>query len=110
MGQEEVPGLRRFLRDYPQMAIRPSADSYLRVKGFFAFVADHAEYGRINDSFELQIDVPHAFPRDLPRVIETGGKIPRTGAYHVNPDRTLCLGSPLSLLLRISQSPSLGGF
>ena len=42
---------------------------------------------------------------------ETGGRIPRTGEYHVNPtDNTLCLGSPLSLRLKLSKKPTLVGF
>jgi len=106
----ETPGLREFLRDYPLMAIRPSAGVHLRLKGHFVFVAHHAKEREIKDSFALQIDVPKAFPRDLPKVTETDGRIPRTGDFHVNPDGTLCLGSPLSLLLKISKSPSPSGF
>lgn len=41
---------------------------------------------------------------------ETGGKIPRGGDFHVNPDDTLCLGSPLRLLKIIYNYPSLNGF
>ncbi len=75
------------------------------------FGAYHAKEGEIHDSFALQIDVPKAFPKDLPKVRETEGRIPQTGDYHVNQDdRTLCLGSPLSLLLKISKSPTLSGF
>ena len=106
----ETPGLREFLRDYPQMAIRPVTREPLRLKGRFVFVACHAKEGTIQDSFALQIDVPNAFPKDLPKVREVDGKIPRTGDYHVNPDGTLCLGSPLGLLVKISKSPSLSGF
>ncbi len=55
--------------------------------------------------------MPAAFPRDLPRVTETGRRIPREGEHHVNPtDDTLCLGSPLSLLLKLSTDPTLNGF
>ena len=51
------------------------------------------------------------FPKALPRVTETGGKIPRTPEYHVNQtDHTFCLGSPLSLLLKLSKKPTLDGF
>src|SRR5205823_1562005 len=38
-------------------------------------------------------------------------RIPRTGEYHVNTsDNTLCLGSPLSLLLKLSKKPTIDGF
>ena len=59
----------------------------------------------------MEIIVPNAFPKVLPSVTETGGKIPRTGEYHVTQtDNTLCLGSPLSLLLKLSKNPRLDGF
>ena len=41
---------------------------------------------------------------------EICGKIPRNGKFHVNPDGTLCLGSPLRLLWKINSAPSLTGF
>lgn len=110
MAEAEIPGLREFLRDYPQMAIRPAADQHLRLKGRFAFVAHHAKEGEIRDSFALQIDVSKAFPRDLPKVIETDGRIPRTGDFHIYSDGMLCLGSPISVLLKLSKSPTLIGF
>ena len=110
MSANGTPGLSDFLRDYPMMAIRPSAAAHLRLKGRFAFLANHAEEGEIQDSFALQIDVPKAFPKDLPQVTETDGRIPRTGDFHIYSDGTLCLGSPLSVLLKLSKSPTLGGF
>ena len=110
MGASETPGLREFLRDYPLMAIRPSAETHLRLKGRFVFLANHATEGEIQESFALQIDVPKSFPNDLPRVKEIGGRIPHVGEYHVNRGGSLCLGSPLSLLVKISKSPSLNGF
>lgn len=111
MAVVETSGLREFLRSYPKMAIRPSSGEDLRLKGSFEFAAHHAEEGDIQDSFVLEMIVPNGFPRELPRVTETGGRIPRTGEYHVNgTDNTLCLGSPLSLLLRISKKPTLEGF
>jgi hypothetical protein len=111
MAVVETPGLREFLRSYPKMAIRPSSGGDLRLKGSFEFAAHHAKEGDIQDWFALEIIVPNSFPKELPRVTETGWRIPRTGEYHVNPsDNTLCLGSPLSLLLRLSKNPTLEGF
>jgi len=111
MAAVKIPGMREFLRDYPQMAIRPSAGQDLRLKGNFVFVAHHPKEGDIQDSFALEIVVPRGFPIELPHVTETGGRIPRTGEFHVNPtDNTFCLGSPLSLLLKLSRKPTLNGF
>jgi len=110
MSASGTPGLREFLRDYPLMAIRPSADKHLRLKGRFAFVARHTKEGEVRDSFALQIDIPKAFPKDLPKVVEIDGRIPRIGDFHIYSDGTLCLGSPISVLLKLSKSPTLVGF
>ena len=107
----ELIGLGEFLRDYPSMAVRPSPGKALVLKGSFTFVANSAEVGNIRDAFDLEIEVPKAFPKDLPAVRETTGKIPRIGEFHVNADDgTLCLGSPLAVLLKLSSAPNLNGF
>src|SRR5262245_23130870 len=97
-----IPGLGEFLCEYPQMAVRPSAGDGCLLMGRFAFTARSQEKREITDTFSLRIQIPSQFPRSLPRVIETAQKIPRNGAYHVNQDGTLCLGSPLRLMLKLS--------
>ena len=64
----------------------------------------------MHDSYQLQIEVPKQFPRDLPRVTETADRIPRDPSYHVFPDGGLCLGSPLRLLQIVRRRPSLAGW
>ena len=103
-------GLDEFLREYPSMAIRPSTAAGLRLKGRFRFSADHPSGGLLTDDFSVEIAVPASFPRDLPVVTETGGRIPRPGEFHVNGDGSLCLGSYLRLLDKISGEPTLCGF
>ena len=107
---ELISALRDFIRDYKLMAIRPRAGKTPLLKGRFDFHAHHSQFGDIDDSFDLEIDVPIAFPKALPVVTETGNKIPRQQGFHVNPDDTLCLGSPLRLLLLLSRNPTLTGF
>ena len=93
------------------MAIRPRPGRMPLLRGRFEFNAQHPDVGEVDDAFDLEIDVPRSFPRELPVVIETGGRIPRTAHYHVNQlDGSLCLGSPLRLLLLLSEKPSLVGF
>ena len=106
-----IPGLGEFLCAYPQMAVRPSAGAACTLKGRFAFQASFRDKGEITDRYELSILVPSQFPGCLPQVIETGRRIPRDASYHVNPsDNTLCLGSPIRLMLKLSRKPTLTGF
>lgn len=105
-----VPGLVEFLRDYPGMAIRPRKAAELVLSGRFAFSAQSGNGPTIIDDYELSVLVPSVFPNSLPEVTEVARKIPRNGHHHVNPDGTLCLGSPLRLLLQLSKSPTLTGF
>lgn len=105
-----VPGLDQFLLDYPGMAVVPSRQAGLELHGTLAFRATAANRPEITDRYELTILVPTAYPSALPKVIETGGRIPRDGHHHINPDDTLCLGSPLRLLLKVSRQPTLNGF
>lgn len=43
------------------------------------------------DRFLIEIELPGDFPKTVPTVRETGGKIPRTPDRHINPDGTACL-------------------
>src|ERR1051326_8153588 len=105
-----VPGLSQFLEEHPEMAIRPSALPGLDLRGVLSFKAQPAGKPEITDTYSLTIIVPPAFPAALPAVTESGRRIPRDGDHHVNPDDTLCLGSPLRLLLKLSKRPTLPGY
>jgi hypothetical protein len=103
-----VPGLQEFLHDYADMALRPvRAGEPLGIAGTFRFSANNAE---VVDSYELLVAIDDALLEEPPRVFETAGRIPRDGNYHVNPDDTLCLGSPLRVRMMLSESPNLVSF
>lgn len=108
--RELIPGLEEFLKDYPKMMIVPTINSFLVLKGEFEFSVSQSHLQYIKDAYELKIDVPSSFPSVVPTVTETGRKIPRDGKHHVNPNNTLCLGSPLRLLWKLRQLPTLVGF
>lgn len=105
-----VPGLDQFLLDYPGMGIYPSSQPGLELRGVLAFHAHPTGRPEITDQYAVTIVVPPAFPAALPAVTETSGRIPRDGHHHINPDDTMCLGSPLRLLLKLSRQPTLHGF
>src|SRR5688500_15736505 len=105
----KLRGLSRFLSEYPGMSLAPSRTPDTVLSGLFEFQATGAGH-HVEDAFHLKIIVPRSFPADLPRVFETGSRIPRPGDYHVNPDETLCLGSHLRLKKALLTDPSLMEF
>lgn len=79
-------------------------------KGRFRFSATFVKKGTVDDSYCLIIKCPERFPKEIPVVFETGGRIPHDGKHHVNPDGSLCLGSPLRLKWILAKKPTLVGF
>jgi hypothetical protein len=102
-------GIRDFLLEHTAMALKASTGDEVRIEGLYHFTARWQET-QITEAYELAIDVPASFPSDIPRVEETGGRIPRQPGFHVNPDGSLCLGSPLRLRLIARRTPDLQSF
>lgn len=108
---KELPsGVKAFLRSHPKMALRPTKSATLVFEGAFEFAIVDEKDKLVEDEYELRIEVPADFPKNLPVVYELGGKIPPTPDNHVNPDGSLCLGSPLRLRMFASNDQSLIGF
>jgi len=92
----------------PDLSLRPVVNGVMRLKGTLAFSADAKGLERIDDAYEVEIIVPPDFPRELPLVKETAGRIPKD--FHTNDDGSLCLGSPARQHLELIKSPTLPGF
>ena len=105
-------GLGTFLSEYPNMSVEVTTDGSTDIilSGSFDFAAKFKNEPEVHDSYSLEIRVPINFPAAVPRAKELAGKIPRDGKHHINPDDTLCLGSPLRLKLLIRDEPTLTGF
>lgn len=110
MGVKTLNRLSQFLKDNPGMSTAPFSGTGVCLRGKFYFKAHVSGCDEVEDSYKLEIIVPDTFPQDLPKVKETGGKIPHDGNFHVNPDGSLCLGSPLRLLEKIYSAQSFTGF
>ncbi|HIG73787.1 MAG TPA: hypothetical protein EYQ24_04175 [Bacteroidetes bacterium] len=110
MRPEERIGLRAFLDAYPGMRVCPSPAGVIRLEGDFGFRADHENGPVIEDSYRLQIEVPHRFPDELLTTFELGSRIPRDPDHHVLSDGSLCLGSPFRLLLIAREARTLTAF
>ncbi|GAB5453380.1 MAG: hypothetical protein Hals2KO_37080 [Halioglobus sp.] len=69
------------------------------LRGMYSLNASMDGFPVIKKDYELSIQCPSTRISSF-KVIETGGDIPREDKFHVNPDGTLCLGSPLTVQLR----------
>lgn len=93
---------------FPDLSIHPSNPGELVVAGTIDFRTSHSSYGEFADSFAVELRIPSSFPRLLPAVRETGGRIgPK---FHRMDDGTLCLGSAIRLRIVTSKEPTLLGF
>lgn len=101
---------QEFLEENPFMSLRPSPIGFTVLEGELGFRIAAQGLPEIEDGFKIRLEVPSAFPDDLPTVTETDGRIPRLGQFHVNGDGSLCLGSSLSLMIRLQDKPTLSGF
>jgi hypothetical protein len=104
-------GLDALLTQYTGLALRPSSEAgVLIIAGDLEFEAmEPCGSGSARASFQIELRVGPAFPRDAPQVRDLGGQIPR--GFHTNPDDgTLCFGSPLRLALLHSRHDDLLGF
>ena len=106
-----LEGLELFLEKFPEMSTVPSLKPGTILRGNLYFRANISEGREIEDNYCLEIFVPEDFPRKIPNVKETGGKITRDIANgHFLEDGSLCLGSHLRLLNLCHRDPTLIGF
>ena len=91
---------------YPGLAVVRQLQAETVLAGSVAFDASPDDMEAISASFEIELTVPHAFPNQLPRATETGGRI-RAAYAHVFADGTLCLGVPIEQRRVILEEPTL---
>lgn len=93
------------LEQHLGLRIVPSDDDSIVLKGPLAFRVTGPENEVIEDVYEVEIRIPPQFPRALPRVKETGGRVPKD--WHKLRGNLLCLGAPTAIRLELRLSPSL---
>lgn len=104
--EEDVEG---FLDSFQGFRERPSTQTAYMVEGSLPFSATLPGGHLVNDSFDIRIEIPRT-QRVLPLASEVGGRIPKEADFHVNPDGSLCLGSPLALNMAVGRDRSLAVF
>lgn len=102
--------ISELLDKYQRLSLAPSTGEYIAIKGKISLNHTYKNANPIKDIYELLIKVPSDFPKSVPIILETGNKIPKHNDNHVNPDGTLCLGTPLKLQLFLVKYPSLVDF
>jgi hypothetical protein len=102
--------LEAFLAAQPFMSLQPSAGGIIVLEGDFSFSAVFDGQPQMEDRYALRIVIPQKFPAELPEVSEIGKRIPKLADFHVNADGSLCLGSALSLMVRLQENPTVMGF
>jgi len=99
--------VRDFLTSQPGVRIVPHDGPALVIAGEFELDAQYGDR-RIRDRYNLELTVPPEFPRILPSVRETGGRVPYD--FHRYEGGELCLGIDVRLHLLIRGSPDLPTF
>lgn len=79
------------------------------LSGTLPFEASADEHSPITECFEIELIIPDLYPKMLPRVRETGGKV--DSEYdHVYKDGTPCLAVPIEERRIFWEQPTLLGF
>ena len=99
-----------FMLKNPSMRLQPvsrAGDTIL--SGKIHFRRQYKEIS-IDDSYSLSISIPQNCPLDIPNVVETEQKIPHKSEFHINPDGSLCLGSPLRIMFLLNKTQDLNSY
>ena len=86
------------------LEIVPRQNGNFLLEGTLGFKVEHLNT-TITDSYEVLIEIPKFFPRELPISREIGGRIQKS--FHTNPDGSLCLGTDLEITLVLLDNPSI---
>lgn len=106
-----IEKIGEYLEKNPRMSLAPSSHGEFVIKGNLLLDITDGPFGSVQDEFLIKIVIPKNFPDDIPTVYELGDMFPKTMDYHTFPsDSSLCLGSPMSLMKRINEDPTLDGF
>lgn len=104
----EIWGLSDLLRRFTGLAIRPAPGTTIRLAGELEFRASAGNLEEIHDRYDITMEVPEEFPRQLPLVFEHGGRIPKS--FHKLREGALCLGSDFRQFAVLVKRPTLLGF
>ena len=95
--------------EQPDLQLSLESSGELIVRGPVRFHTEYEEY-KIQDAYEIEIEIPADYPSAPPTAKETGGLI--SDAYHHRflQSGNLCLGAPVEVRRVFGQKPTLLGF
>lgn len=96
-------GIEEFLDRHSGMSRAPVRASGVRLSGEYRVHAHMDNFPTVDETYQLDIECASNRIGSI-QVLETGSKIPQESEYHVNPDGSLCLGSPISLQMNCGGS------
>lgn len=102
--------IQSFTNDYTEFRIQPLHNDVIILKGRITQSLNHEVHGEVLIDYTLTIHVPENYPNELPIVFEESGHIKNNPSNHINYDGSLCLGSPIRLILVLKRNPSLTDF
>jgi hypothetical protein len=100
--------LDQLLVTHSGLCLIPTTGDSITVAGTLGVNAHAPGKAHIVDEYQIELSIPNNFPRQIPSVRETAGRIPRS--YHKLQDGALCLGSPTQLLLILAETTSIVRF
>ncbi len=85
----------------PRLRLSTDAAGCTSVSGHFDLIdIQEGEHPVVYDAFEIDFTFPKNFPKCLPTVFETGGRIRRQSDNHINCDGSICYGVPVIIAAR----------
>lgn len=92
---------------FPRLSLQKHGEAVWYVRGILRFSRKYLKQS-IEDEYSIEMLIPPDYPLALPRIFESGGRIPRD--FHQYQDGALCLGAPLAIKQKFRKQPTLFGF
>ncbi len=98
-------GIAELLLNQQRLRLKPIVDKGITIEGNLEFNVQKPGRKEVTDSFAVRIEVPRAYPSELPLVYPLDLRIPQS--FHRLDCGAFCLGSPTRQRLSLARSRSL---
>ncbi|MEX0597711.1 MAG: hypothetical protein WD512_14560 [Candidatus Paceibacterota bacterium] len=92
------------LKAYPYLGVLTENHKHYSSIGVLEIIDDsEIHWG----SFNVEIRIPKNYPKVLPRVYEIGGKLKKDSDWHINYDRSCCVGTNIEIYQKLKDKLSI---